>query len=112
MVSAALLLGNEYTNRGGSFFLGDVKGLGGFSQYTLADEQLCFKIPPGLTYTESATVPLAACTAWLALFSKSCLNIRQQQGSDISILIWVALVRHHIKITFMDTLEYLRLTHF
>ena len=88
MVSAALLLGNEYTNRGGSFFLGDVKGLGGFSQYTLADEQLCFKIPPGLTHAESATVPLAACTAWLALFSKSCLNIGQQQGSDISILIW------------------------
>ena len=65
---------------------GDTKGLGAYSEYTLADEQLCFKLPPNLTRAECATVPLAACTAWLALFSKTCLNI--DQGPNISVLIW------------------------
>ena len=65
---------------------GDTKGLGAYSEYTLADEQLCFKLPPNLTRAESATVPLAACTAWLALFSKTCLNI--SQDPNIPVLIW------------------------
>ena len=67
---------------------GDTKGLGAFSEYTLADEQLCFKLPPNLTRAEAATVPLAACTAWLALFSRSCLGMDQKQGPDNTILIW------------------------
>lgn len=65
---------------------GDIKGRGAFSEYTLADEQLCFKLPSNLTRAECATVPLAACTAWLALFSKTCLNIHQDP--DMPVLIW------------------------
>lgn len=90
VVSAALSPGkrmecHEYPN---NILLGETKGVGGYSEYTLADEQLCFKLPSNLTRTKAVTVPLAACTAWLALFSESCLNIYQTRGSNISVLIW------------------------
>ena len=29
-------------------YIGGNIGLGGYSEYTLADEQLCFKLPPGV----------------------------------------------------------------
>lgn len=62
-------------------------GVGGYGQYTLADERLCFKIPPCVPYGD-ATVPFAACTAYLGLFSKTCLSIDQKRGPDNSVLIW------------------------
>ncbi|KAL1963528.1 hypothetical protein VTN77DRAFT_8109 [Rasamsonia byssochlamydoides] len=67
---------------------GEIKGLGGYSDYTLADERICFKIPKGISPAQASTVPLASATSWLALFSKDCLNIDRSQGKDISILIW------------------------
>lgn len=63
-------------------------GVGGYGQYTLADERLCFKIPPCVPYGEAVTVPFAACTAYLGLFSKTYLNIDQKRGPDNSVLIW------------------------
>ncbi|KAL4907845.1 hypothetical protein BDW74DRAFT_189254 [Aspergillus multicolor] len=65
---------------------GEIKGLGGYSKYTLADEKICFPIPDGLTPEHAVTVPLAACTALLALFSKDCLNIPKRSGETV--LIW------------------------
>lgn len=63
-------------------------GLGAYSQYTVADEQLCFKVPAGITHEEAVTVPLASCTAYLGLFSRSCLSINRTQGADVTVLIW------------------------
>ncbi|KAH7376847.1 putative alcohol dehydrogenase [Plectosphaerella cucumerina] len=65
---------------------GEIKGLGAYSEYTLADERICFPIPSGVSPEQSATVPLAACTALLALFSKGCLAI--EKGSKETVLIW------------------------
>ncbi|VUC34864.1 unnamed protein product [Clonostachys rosea] len=53
---------------------GEIKGLGGYSEFTLADEAICFPVPDSLSSEQAATVPLASCTALLALFSKNCLG--------------------------------------
>lgn len=47
---------------------GEVKGLGAFSELTIAEEKICFKVPESISSANAATVPLAAATAWLALF--------------------------------------------
>ncbi|CAI7579209.1 unnamed protein product [Penicillium viridicatum] len=65
---------------------GEIKGLGGYSEYTLADERICFPLPEGITPEQASTVPLASCTALLALFSKDCLNIPQKSGETV--LVW------------------------
>jgi NADPH:quinone reductase-like Zn-dependent oxidoreductase len=76
--------------RGGDVLIkaGEVKGLGAFSEYTVADERICFKVPKEIPLAEAATVPLAATTSWLALFSKTCLNIDREKGAQSSVLIW------------------------
>ncbi|KAJ5632835.1 hypothetical protein N7490_009174 [Penicillium lividum] len=65
---------------------GEIKGLGAYSEYTLADERICFPLPEGVTPEQASTVPLAACTALLSLFSKDCLNIPQNSGETV--LVW------------------------
>jgi NADPH:quinone reductase-like Zn-dependent oxidoreductase len=65
---------------------GEIKGLGAFAQYTLADEKIAFKLPPGLSRNSASTIPLAATTAWLALFSRDCLSM--DRGQKQSVLIW------------------------
>ncbi|KAH7061500.1 chaperonin 10-like protein [Macrophomina phaseolina] len=67
---------------------GEKKGLGGYSQYTLADERISFKVPKSIPLDQAATVPLAATTAWLALFSKDSLGIPRAEASRHSVLIW------------------------
>ncbi|KAJ3531580.1 hypothetical protein NM208_g8812 [Fusarium decemcellulare] len=68
---------------------GKVKGLGSYSSYTIADERLSFKIPSSITLSESSSVPLAATTAWLALFSNDCLGFsRESSATKRSVLIW------------------------
>ncbi|KAI8217754.1 hypothetical protein K4K54_008873 [Colletotrichum sp. SAR 10_86] len=48
------------------FFWGDeIKGLGGYSEYTLADNNISFRLPKNITLEEAATLPLASMTAWL-----------------------------------------------
>ncbi|RDW76838.1 zinc-binding alcohol dehydrogenase family protein [Aspergillus mulundensis] len=67
---------------------GEVKGLGAYSQYCLADERIYFKVPGGITRAQAATIPLAAATAWLALFSEDCLALDRSQGKGSSVLVW------------------------
>jgi len=66
---------------------GEIKGLGAYGSHTFADDRISFKVPKGMKLEDAATVPLASCTAWLALFSKTCLNIPRKEGNT-SILIW------------------------
>ncbi|KAF4334076.1 branched-chain amino acid aminotransferase [Fusarium beomiforme] len=67
---------------------GEIKGLGAYSEYTIADERLSFKIPENISLAQASSVPLAANTAWLALFSDDCLALRLDESSSKSLLIW------------------------
>ncbi|KAJ8111687.1 hypothetical protein OPT61_g5772 [Boeremia exigua] len=67
---------------------GEAKGQGAYSEYTIANEFISFKVPKSIPLEAAATVPLACCTAWLALFSKDCLSIGRKTGEQTSILIW------------------------
>lgn len=67
---------------------GEVPGLGAYSQYTIADEKICFKVPDNISSAGAATVPLAAGTAWLALYSETCLNIPRTGKNATPILVW------------------------
>ncbi|KAJ4294032.1 Zinc-binding oxidoreductase alcohol dehydrogenase [Kalmusia sp. IMI 367209] len=65
---------------------GEIKGLGAYAEYTVADERICFKVPSAISSAAASTIPLAAATAWLAMFSKECLHIDRSKGDTI--LIW------------------------
>ncbi|KAF4761382.1 hypothetical protein N7455_003289 [Penicillium solitum] len=67
---------------------GEIPGLGGYSQYTIADQRISFKVPASISREEASTVPLAATTAWLAFFSKDCLNIDRSKVQGTSVLVW------------------------
>ncbi|RDW61643.1 hypothetical protein BP5796_11535 [Coleophoma crateriformis] len=67
---------------------GEIPGLGAYSKYCVAEEDVAFKIPAGLDFASASTVPLATNTAWLALFSKDCLNIPKETNKDMSLLVW------------------------
>ncbi|KAH6972256.1 chaperonin 10-like protein [Ilyonectria sp. MPI-CAGE-AT-0026] len=67
---------------------GEIKGLGAYSDYTIADENICFKIPDNTPLEQAATVPLAATTGWLALFRSQSLNIDRTLGLDAELLVW------------------------
>ncbi|KAI4602495.1 hypothetical protein KJ359_009739 [Pestalotiopsis sp. 9143b] len=68
--------------------LGEVEGRGAFGYYTVANENISFKVPEGFALEKAATVPLASATAWLALFSKDSLGIPMRSDPAISVLIW------------------------
>ncbi|KAL2878273.1 hypothetical protein SGCOL_006525 [Colletotrichum sp. CLE4] len=67
---------------------GEVRGVGGYSEYTVADNNISFRVPKNITLEEAVTLPLASMTAWLALFSKGCLAIPRDSGHDTPVLIW------------------------
>ncbi|KAH7245031.1 chaperonin 10-like protein [Fusarium tricinctum] len=68
---------------------GEIQGLGAYSTYTIADERLCFKIPSNISSAQASSVPLAANTAWLALFSKDCLDFKPEISVEKrTVLIW------------------------
>ncbi|KAI8205651.1 Zinc-type alcohol dehydrogenase-like protein [Colletotrichum sp. SAR 10_86] len=67
---------------------GEIKGIGGYSEYTVADNDISFRVPKNISLEEAATLPLASMTSWLALFSKDCLAIPRDGGKDTSVLIW------------------------
>ncbi|RSL98994.1 hypothetical protein CEP52_009953 [Fusarium oligoseptatum] len=68
---------------------GEIKGLGAYSAYTIADERLSFKIPDNISAPQASSVPLAANTAWLALFSGDCLALsRDGSAKKTPLLIW------------------------
>ncbi|KAF5265198.1 hypothetical protein FOXYS1_4005 [Fusarium oxysporum] len=76
-------------NIAGFVWGGEIKGLGAYSMYTIADERLSFKIPENINPAEASSVPLAANTAWLALFSDDCLALNPNNtGNKSSLLIW------------------------
>ncbi|KAH0276597.1 NAD(P)-binding protein, partial [Aureobasidium melanogenum] len=66
---------------------GEIKGLGAYGNHVFADDRISFKVPKGVKPEDAATVPLASCTSWLALFSKDCLAILKKEAKT-SILIW------------------------
>ncbi|RMJ22789.1 hypothetical protein PHISP_06346 [Aspergillus sp. HF37] len=74
---------------GGMVYGGQILGFSGDNEYTLTDERLCFKLPPNISREEAVTTPLAACIAYLGLFSKSCLNA-DIKHNDVTVLIWGA----------------------
>ncbi|KAM0554935.1 hypothetical protein ACHAPJ_006671 [Fusarium lateritium] len=76
------------TTIAGLIWGGETKGLGGYSEYTLADERICFPVPQGLSGEAASTVPLASCTAQLSLFSKDCLAIVTSGAEKPTVLIW------------------------
>ncbi|KAJ5331673.1 hypothetical protein N7476_001456 [Penicillium atrosanguineum] len=67
---------------------GEIPSLGGYSEYTIADQNISFKVPKGIIREQASTVPLAAATAWLALFSKDCLNLDRSKAAGTSVLVW------------------------
>ncbi|KAL2076012.1 hypothetical protein VTL71DRAFT_955 [Oculimacula yallundae] len=67
---------------------GEIEGLGAYSTYCVAEDPISFKVPSGLDFASASTVPLAANTAWLALFSKGSLNIPRNKTSGTSLLVW------------------------
>ncbi|KAJ5087175.1 zinc-binding dehydrogenase family oxidoreductase [Penicillium angulare] len=67
---------------------GEIPGLGAYSQYCVADEKISFRVPRHISRESASTVPLAAATAWLALFSKGCLGIKLDEALDKGVLIW------------------------
>ncbi|EAW12250.1 zinc-binding alcohol dehydrogenase family protein [Aspergillus clavatus NRRL 1] len=67
---------------------GAIKGLGAYSQYCVAEERISFIVSTSIPRQCASTIPLAAATAWLALFSKSCLALDRQQAENTSVLIW------------------------
>ncbi|KAE8376088.1 putative zinc-binding dehydrogenase family oxidoreductase [Aspergillus bertholletiae] len=67
---------------------GEIKGLGAYSEYCLADQRIAFKVPTSLSKEGASTVPLAAATAWLALFSPGCLNLDRAKAQGTSVLVW------------------------
>ncbi|PYH97075.1 GroES-like protein [Aspergillus ellipticus CBS 707.79] len=93
-VGEVVTLGSEVTRYvpgdviAGLIWGGEIKGLGGYSEYTLADERISYKVPKGISPAQASTLPLAAATAWLALFSKYCLDINREQAKGKSVLVW------------------------
>lgn len=71
-----------------SHVTGEIKGLGAYGQYCLADEKISFKVPVSITREHASTVPLASCTAWLALFSGDCLGLDRSRAKGTSVLVW------------------------
>ncbi|KGO39412.1 Polyketide synthase, enoylreductase [Penicillium expansum] len=45
------------------------------------------KVPASISQEKASTVPLAAATVWLALFSKDCLNIDRSNAKGTSVLV-------------------------
>jgi len=78
------MLIRKYTHH----FPGEVKYVGAYSQYCVADERISFKVPQGISREQASTVPLAAATAWLALLSKECLALDRSKAKSISVLVW------------------------
>ncbi|PGH27450.1 hypothetical protein AJ80_00929 [Polytolypa hystricis UAMH7299] len=93
-VGEVMKLGSEVTRLAkgdivaGLIWGGEVKGLGAYSHYCLANERISFKVPQSISRAHASTVPLAAATAFLALFSKDCLGLDRKQAKGTSVLVW------------------------
>ena len=68
--------------------LGEIAGLGGYSEYTIADQHISFDILTSIPRDQASTAPLAAATARLALVSKGCLILDRSKAAGTSVLVW------------------------
>ncbi|KAK7452588.1 hypothetical protein CaCOL14_004503 [Colletotrichum acutatum] len=70
-------------------FTGEIMGVGAYSSYCIADERISFKVPNTVESSKASAVPLAANTAYLALFSEDCLGFsRDVSITKPPVLIW------------------------
>ncbi|KAK1718203.1 chaperonin 10-like protein [Colletotrichum lupini] len=68
---------------------GEIKGVGAYSSYCIADERISFKVPKTVEGPKASAVPLSANTAYLALFSEDCLGLsRDVSTTKPPVLIW------------------------
>ncbi|KAI3552170.1 hypothetical protein CABS01_06507 [Colletotrichum abscissum] len=68
---------------------GEIKGVGAYSSRCIADERISFKVPKTVEGPKASAVPLAANTAYLALFSEDCLGLsRDVSTTKPPVLIW------------------------
>jgi NADPH:quinone reductase len=47
---------------------------GAYAEYHVVDEHIASLKPVGLSHVEAASIPLAGCTAWQALFDRACIE--------------------------------------
>ena len=66
---------------------GGQHGTGAYATHTVADEQICFRVPEEISSEAASTLPLALTTAWLALLSTHSLSMDRKKA-DSRILIW------------------------
>lgn len=50
-----------------------------YCEFCIADEKIAFKVPENVTLEQAATIPLAATTAFPALFSPECLHCQTRK---------------------------------
>ncbi|KAL5341414.1 putative zinc-binding dehydrogenase family oxidoreductase [Aspergillus crustosus] len=67
---------------------GETKYVGAYSEYCVADERISFKVPPSISPEHASTVPLAAATAWLALFSRDSIALERGDAKGTTVLVW------------------------
>ncbi|KXH64070.1 hypothetical protein CSAL01_01317 [Colletotrichum salicis] len=68
---------------------GEIKSVGSYSSYCIADERISFKVPSTIESPKACAVPLAANTAYLALFSEDCLGLSRDVSTiKPPVLIW------------------------
>ncbi|KAK1657234.1 chaperonin 10-like protein [Colletotrichum godetiae] len=68
---------------------GEIKGVGAYSSYCIADERISFTVPSTIESLKACAIPLAANTAYLALFSEDCLGLsRDVFTTKPPVLIW------------------------
>lgn len=66
--------------------LGNVCNLA-VSKLCIADSRIAFKVPENITLEQAATIPLAATTAFLALFSEDCLHLDRTKPTKNPVLV-------------------------
>ncbi|RAK77243.1 zinc-binding alcohol dehydrogenase family protein [Aspergillus fijiensis CBS 313.89] len=65
---------------------GETPGLGAYSEYTLADESVSYPVPGrNISREQASTVPLAAATAWLALFFQGLPGHQSQPAEGVGL---------------------------
>lgn len=68
-----------------------------YSELCIADERIAFKVPESISLEQAATIPLAADTAYLALFSSDCLHIDPKSPPSAPVLILGGSCKSHSK---------------
>lgn len=78
MINPSMEWGNNPIVQGDSFKILGYPDHGTFSDYVIVSKKYIFEKPENLSFEESAAVPLAALTAYRALFSKARLRAKEK----------------------------------